>query len=44
VYQYGKAINDTLMERFGAYLARLDKWGEHRFSGKSVSRLKTWSC
>ena len=28
VYRYGKAIKDIQMQQFGAYLAKLGKWGE----------------
>jgi len=40
VYRYGKAINDTMMEKFGAYLAKLGNWGEHAFSGKIGDQIK----
>jgi len=34
VYRYGKAINDPIMQNFGAYLAKLGKWGERAPGGK----------
>ena len=40
VYLYGKAIDDRIMQQFGAYLARLAKWGEHCFSGKISDQIK----
>jgi Heparinase II/III-like protein len=40
VYQYGKAINDSQMQQFGAYLAKLNKWGENIFSGKISDQIK----
>ena len=40
VYQYGKAINDVQMQEFGAYLAKLNKWGETIFSGKICEQIK----
>lgn len=40
VYLYGKAIDDRIMQQFGAYLARLGKWGEHSFSGKISDQIK----
>ncbi len=40
VYKYGKAINDTQMQQFGAYLAKLNKWGENIFSGKICEQIK----
>ncbi len=41
VYLYGKAISDTTMLKFGAYLAKLGKWGEHSFSGKICDQIKS---
>ncbi len=43
VYLYGKAINDPQMEQFGAYLARLNKWGEKSFSGKISEQIRNLS-
>mgnify|MGYP000864739432 CR=1 FL=1 len=40
VYRYGKAINDPVMWKFGAYLARLEKWGEHAPAGKIGVRIR----
>jgi Heparinase II/III-like protein len=40
VYQYGKAINDSQMLEFGAYLAKLNKWGETIFTGKICEQIK----
>lgn len=40
VYMYGKAINDTQMKLFGAYLAKLNKWGDNCFSGKICDQIE----
>ena len=40
VYRYGKAINDQTMQQFGAYLARLGKWGERSMGGKICDQIK----
>ena len=40
VYLYGKSINDPLMQKFGAYLARLNKWGDITFSGKICDQIE----
>jgi len=40
VYLYGKAIEDPVMQHFGAYLAQLNKWGQHSFSGKICDQIK----
>jgi hypothetical protein len=40
VYRYGKAIKDLQMQQFGAYLARLNKWGEHSLSGKICDQIR----
>ena len=40
VYRYGKAINDPTMQKFGAYLARLGKWGEGPIGGKIGDQIK----
>ena len=40
VYQYGKAIKDQQMQQFGAYLARLNKWGEKSFSGNISNQIE----
>ncbi len=43
VYLYGKAIGDAQMQQFGAYLAKLNNWGEKSFSGKIYNQLKDLS-
>lgn len=40
VYRYGKAIKDPEMQQFGAYLARLNRWGEESFSGKICDQIR----
>lgn len=40
VYRYGKAIKDVQMQQFGAYLARLGKWGDHSFGGKICDQIR----
>jgi hypothetical protein len=40
VYRYGKAIKDLQMQQFGAYLAKLGKWGEHSFGGKICDQIR----
>lgn len=40
VYQYGKAIDDTQMQQFGAYLAKQNKWGHNIFSGKISEQIR----
>ena len=40
VYEYGKAISDTRMQQFGAYLAKLNRWGERTMSGKICDQIK----
>jgi hypothetical protein len=40
VYRYGKAINDPVMQQFGAYLAKLGKWGDKTPSGKICDQIK----
>ena len=40
VYRYGKAINDPVMQKFGAYLADLANWGEHSLNGKIGDQIK----
>jgi hypothetical protein len=40
VYGFGKAINDTRMQQFGAYLAHLDGWGKSIFSGKICEQIE----
>jgi hypothetical protein len=40
VYRYGKAINDPVMQKFGAYLAKLGNWGEHSISGKIGDQIR----
>jgi hypothetical protein len=41
VYRYGKAINDPVMQQFGAYLASLAKFGEHISGGKICDQIKS---
>jgi len=43
VYRYGKAINDTQMQQFGAYLGKLNKWGEGSMGGKICDQIKNLS-
>ena len=40
VYQYGKAIKDPVMQQFGAYLARLNNWGEKSLSGRINDQIR----
>jgi hypothetical protein len=40
VYRYGKAINDPMMQQFGAYLAKLNHWGEHVPAGRIGDQIK----
>jgi quercetin dioxygenase-like cupin family protein len=40
VYRYGKAIKDSIMQQFGAYLARLGNFGEHSFGGRICDQIK----
>ncbi|MEX1241065.1 MAG: heparinase II/III family protein [Cyclobacteriaceae bacterium] len=40
VYQYGKAIKDPVMQHFGAYLARLNNWGEKNLSGRINDQIE----
>ncbi|MCJ7447257.1 MAG: heparinase II/III-family protein [Bacteroidales bacterium] len=40
VYRYGKAINDPVMQEFGAYLAKLNNWGERSLGGKIGDQIK----
>lgn len=40
VYRYGKAINDPVMQQFGAYLAKLGKWGEKASGGKICDQIR----
>ena len=40
VYRYGKAINDPVMQKFGAYLARLGNWGEGAMSGRIFDQIR----
>ena len=39
VYRYGKAINDPVMQQFGAYLGRMVSFGEHSFDGKICEQI-----
>ena len=43
VFQYGKAIKNKQMQQFGAYLARLNKWGEKSFSGNISNQIEQLS-
>lgn len=40
VYAYGKAIQDDVMQQFGAYLARLSNFGEKNLSGRISDQLE----
>jgi hypothetical protein len=40
VYRYGKAIKDIRMQQFGAYLAKLNNWGEGAPGGKIGDQIK----
>lgn len=40
VYRYGKAIKDPAMQKFGAYLAMLGKWGEGAMSGRIFDQIR----
>ena len=40
VYEYGKAIKDSQMQKFGAYLAKLNKWGTRSFSGNISKQIE----
>ena len=40
VYRYGKAINDPVMWKFGAYLAGLGSWGEGALSGRIFDQVR----
>jgi hypothetical protein len=40
VYLYGKSINDTVLQKFGAHLARINNWGDRTFSGKICDQIK----
>lgn len=40
VYRYGKAISDPVMQKFGAYLAELGKWGEKAMSGRIFDQIR----
>jgi len=40
VFRYGKAIKDLQMQQFGAYLAKLSKFGEHSLDGKICDQIK----
>ena len=41
VYRFGKAIGDSKMQQFGAYLAKLDKTGEHSMTGRICDQIRT---
>ena len=40
VYRYGKAIGDEKMQQFGAYLGKLQGWGEHSMGGKIGDQIR----
>ncbi len=40
VYRYGKAINDPVMQKFGAYLADINKWGDGALNGRIGDQIK----
>ena len=40
VYRYGKAINDPVMWKFGAYLAKLGNWGEGAMGGRIFDQIR----
>jgi Heparinase II/III-like protein len=40
VYRYGMAIHDVKMQQFGAFLAKLNNWGEHSFTGKICDQIR----
>ena len=40
VYLYGKSINDVQMKQFGAYLAKLNSWGNEGFGGKICDQIR----
>ncbi len=40
VYMYGKAIKNDQMQKFGAYLAQLNRWGENTFSGNIFDQIE----
>jgi len=40
VYRYGKAINDPVMQKFGAYLARIGNWGERAMTGRIFDQIR----
>jgi hypothetical protein len=40
VYRYGKAIKDLQMQQFGAYLAKLSKFGDQSPDGKICDQIK----
>jgi hypothetical protein len=41
VYRYGKAINDPIMQQFGAYLGKLAKFGDHSMEGKICDQIRS---
>ena len=40
VYRYGKAIGDPVMQKFGAWLAELNRWGVKPTGGKIGAQLR----
>jgi len=40
VFMYGKSIKDVQMQQFGAYLAKLNKWGENAPGGKICDQIE----
>jgi hypothetical protein len=43
VYLYGKAIKDPKMQQFGAYLAKINNWGETSLSGRIGDQIEKLS-
>jgi len=39
IYSYGKDIQDPTMQKFGAFLAKKQKWGKETFGGKIDEQL-----
>ena len=40
VYRYGKAINDQVMQNFGAYLAKIGNWGNGAMGGRIYDQIR----
>lgn len=43
VYKYGKSINDPVMQKFGAYLGKMNRLGEGPVGGKIISQITNLS-